>query len=352
MSTSRLLKLILLIVLVSSTQGWLWSSSKTVEEEAVDEKKAEQETTTSGSNSRVNGHEHKLSEQAHFVDSDKDGKYEHNSEYDHEAFLGKDEAEQFKSMTPEESKAKLGEIIDKIDADKDDFLTLNELNEWIKNLNQKYIKSDVEERWHHFQNKNTLDEYLSLTYGALENWSEEEKNSNKEDYKTYIKMLERDKKKFKAADHNKDGKLDKKEYTDFLHPEESAAMREIVIDETLEDLDENEDGVINIEEFIKDFYDETESNGAEPEWVKLERANFVKVRDVNKDNVLDREELANWILPKDFDQSLSEAQHLIHEADSDKDGKLSKKEVLENYSVFVSSTATNHGADLYEHQDL
>ena len=33
---------------------------------------------------------------------------------------------------------------------------------------------------------------------------------------------------------------------------------------------------------------------------------------------MDREELANWILPNDFDRSLSEAQHLIYEADENK----------------------------------
>lgn len=42
----------------------------------------------------------------------------HNSEYDHEAFLGADEAKEFNQLTPEESKARLGKIVDKIDKDK------------------------------------------------------------------------------------------------------------------------------------------------------------------------------------------------------------------------------------------
>ena len=33
---------------------------------------------------------------------------EHNAEYDHEAFLGKDEAKEFDELTPEESKKRLG----------------------------------------------------------------------------------------------------------------------------------------------------------------------------------------------------------------------------------------------------
>lgn len=50
----------------------------------------------------------KLSDQSHFVDTDNDGKFEHNPDYDHEAFLGKDESDKFKQLTPEESKARLG----------------------------------------------------------------------------------------------------------------------------------------------------------------------------------------------------------------------------------------------------
>jgi Ca2+-binding EF-hand superfamily protein len=42
--------------------------------------------------------------------------------------------------------------------------------------------------------------------------------------------MERDKKRYKVADNNNDGKLDKMEFTDFLHPEESKLMREIVVD--------------------------------------------------------------------------------------------------------------------------
>ena len=54
--------------------------------------------------------------------------------------------------------------------------------------------------------------------------------------------------------------------------------------------------------------------------------------------MLDREEVADWILPNDFDHSLIEAKHLVHETDANRDGKLTKDEILEKYSVFVAST--------------
>ena len=74
-----------------------------------------------------------------------------------------------------------------------------------------------------------------------------------------------------------------------------------------------------LSEFILDLYPEASDNKEnEPEWVQNERSHFKELRDINKDNVMDREELANWILPNDFDRSLSEAQHLIYEADENK----------------------------------
>lgn len=45
---------------------------------------------------------HDLSDAKHYDGED------HNSQYDHEAFLGKDEAKTFDQLTPEESQRRLG----------------------------------------------------------------------------------------------------------------------------------------------------------------------------------------------------------------------------------------------------
>lgn len=44
----------------------------------------------------------KLSDEEHYLND------EHNPDYDHEAFLGEDEARTFDQLTPEESKERLG----------------------------------------------------------------------------------------------------------------------------------------------------------------------------------------------------------------------------------------------------
>jgi hypothetical protein len=42
-------------------------------------------------------------------------------------------------------------------------------------------------------------------------------------------MINRDERRWKAADKNEDGKLDKAEFSNFLHPEEADHMRDIVV---------------------------------------------------------------------------------------------------------------------------
>lgn len=303
-----------------------------------------------------NTHDHQLSDKNHYADLNNDTKFEHNVDYDHDAFLGKEEVEKFKRMSPEESKEKLGKLFDKIDKNHDKSININELRNWIRYQHKLALQKNVEKSWKKVNsNKDALlafDELIENTIGELETWSEEEIITRKDDYKTYLKLMERNKKRFKAADANNDGKLDKIEYMDFLHPEESNTMRSIVIDETIEDLDKNGDKLIDVEEFIDDIYRDKVDEAEEPDWVKRERENFKSARDKNNDKVLDREEVSNWIMPSDFDHTLNEAKHLIFEVDANEDNKLSKEEVLDKYNFFVASQVTAFGQAIYEHDDL
>ena len=67
--------------------------------------------------------------------------------------------------------------------------------------------------------------------------------------------------------------------------------------------------------FEADIFPEGRLGIEEPDWILAERKQFLEFRDKNKDKVLDREEVAAWILPSDYDYTLAEAKHLIHEAD-------------------------------------
>ena len=71
-------------------------------------------------------------------DSHVDDHGEHNAEFDHQAFLG-DEAKEFRNLTPEESKEKLGKIAVKIDTNKDSLIDVEELTNWIKETQNRSI---------------------------------------------------------------------------------------------------------------------------------------------------------------------------------------------------------------------
>ena len=49
-----------------------------------------------------------LSEQQHYAEGgDEEDRGEHNSEYDHEAFLGREDSQTFDQLSPDESKERL-----------------------------------------------------------------------------------------------------------------------------------------------------------------------------------------------------------------------------------------------------
>ncbi|KAB7501850.1 Calumenin-B [Armadillidium nasatum] len=286
-----------------------------------------------------------LSDEEHFAGS------EHNPDYDHEAFLGEEEAKRFDQLTPEESIERLGKIVDKIDNDNDGFVTQEELKNWIEYNQKKYVIEDVRQQWnsHNPKNKDSLtwEEYKKIVYGFMDNMDEKDLESDEEGI-SYLDMMKRDKRRWEMADQNKDESLTMEEFTSFLHPEESTHMRDIVVTETMEDVDKDNDGKISINEYIGDMY-KGDSEEDEPDWVSNEREQFNNFRDKNKDGYMDLDE---WIMPPDYDHANAEAKHLIFESDTDEDQKLTKEEILEKYDLFVGSQATDFGEALLNHDEF
>ncbi|XP_026520576.1 reticulocalbin-1 [Notechis scutatus] len=273
-------------------------------------------------------------------------------QYDHEAFLGKEDAKTFDQLSPQESQERLGKIVDRIDDDKDGFITTEELKNWIKRVQKRYIFENVAKVWKDYDlnkdNKISWEEYKQASYGYyLEHSKEFQDVTEQHNFK---KMLPRDERRFKQADLDGDLEATREEFTAFLHPEEFEHMKDIVVLETLEDIDKNEDGFVDQDEYIADMFAH-EDGGPEPDWVVTEREQFADFRDLNKDGKMDKEEIRHWILPKDYDHAQAEARHLVYESDADKDQKLTKQEILDNWNMFVGSQATNYGEDLTKNHD-
>ncbi|OBS69730.1 hypothetical protein A6R68_01729 [Neotoma lepida] len=62
-------------------------------------------------------------------------------------------------------------------------------------------------------------------------------------------------------------------FTVFLHPEEFEHMKEIVVWETLEDINKNEDGFVDQDEYIVDMFSH-ENNIPESDWVLFKQEQF------------------------------------------------------------------------------
>lgn len=178
-----------------------------------------------------------------------------------------------------------------------------------------------------------------------EDWAADDKFS-------YKAMLKRDQERWKAADLDGDNACTLEEYQAFLHPEEFDRMKDIVLDETINDMDTDGDGSLNLDEYINDLYRPENKDEEEPDWVGVEREQFSKYRDANQDGKLDRAEVRQWILPEDYNHAEAEAQHLIHESDDDQDEKLTKEEMLEHKDVFVGSQATEWGEMMSRHDEF
>lgn len=293
--------------------------------------------------------EHDSAHQSHY-----DGEH-HNTQYDHEAFLGEDEAKQFDTLSPEESKRRLGLIYDKIDDDKDGFVNLSELKRWIQFTQRRYIEDDVGRMWrqHNPDNETSLkwEVYRHNVYGFLDEMAPEELEKEEHGI-SYKRMLARDRRRWGVADQDNDDQLTRQEFTAFLHPEDHPLMRDIVIIETIEDIDKDKDGKVSVDEYIGDMYRSSEPEDEEPDWVVQERATFANFRDADKDGFLDKEEVRAWIVPKDYDHAEAEGKHLLFEADENEDEKLTKEEVLDKYDLFVGSQATDFGEALARHDEF
>ncbi|XP_065835492.1 calumenin-like [Oscarella lobularis] len=279
-------------------------------------------------------HDHELSDEQHYQDG------EHNPVYDHEAFLGRDEAAEFDELHPEESKERLRKLVTKIDLNGDGFVDGEEMKAWIAKQLRKYIYHDVETQFEandvDKNGKVTWDEFVNTTYGYIDD-EEFEKDPQ------FELMVKRDKRRFERADGDDDKALDKDEYVRFMHPEESPDMADIVIDETLEDMDKDKDGSLSVEEYLGDPGVDPDT-GNPPDWVSVENTTFYEVRDTNHNGKMDRDEIREWIMPTTHSHVNDEASHLVQQADVDKDGKLSVDEIVNNYDLFVGSQMTDYGS--------
>lgn len=78
--------------------------------------------------------------------------------------------------------------------------------------------------------------YRKAVYGFMDDMDPQDLEKDDEGF-SYKAMLARDRRRWSVADRDGDDSLSRAEFIEFLHPEESDHMRDIVVAETLEDID-------------------------------------------------------------------------------------------------------------------
>uniref|UniRef100_A0A1Q3FK20 Reticulocalbin-3 n=1 Tax=Culex tarsalis TaxID=7177 RepID=A0A1Q3FK20_CULTA len=277
-----------------------------------------------------------------------DGDGEHHSEFDHEAILGSvKEAEEFDSLSPEESKKRLAVLVTKMDLNHDEFVDRHELKAWILRSFKSLLEEESTDRFEDIDTNGddiiTWEEYYADTYGMESDDDDDEDSERhfdptKEEEK---KLIADDKEMFEAADENNDGKLDPAEFVRFMSPEEFPQMFAVVLKQTLRNKDANGDGKIDFQEYAAE-----QSRNHDKEWLVTEKDRFDNDFDKDGDGYLNGNEILSWILPSNDEVAEDEVAHLFVSTDDDHDDRLSYKEIIDKYDIFVGSEATDYGDHL------
>ncbi|KAK1283105.1 Calcium-dependent protein kinase 28 [Acorus calamus] len=161
---------------------------------------------------------------------------------------------------------------------------------------------------------------------------------------------------FVNVDADGNGSLNHAEFSDFLHPEDStnAKVQLWLQKEKIKEMDEDRDGKLSFNEFKNRVYDiyknyaEFESAEEDESQHKLNAEQKFEELDVDKDRFLTAEELKPIIHnlhPGEISYAKYYTKYLMHEADENKDGKLTLLEMLEHQYAFYSAVVEDSNSD-------
>ncbi|RZC75106.1 hypothetical protein C5167_050586 [Papaver somniferum] len=169
---------------------------------------------------------------------------------------------------------------------------------------------------------------------------------------------------FNASDADGDGLLNQTEFNDFLHPADSSNPKliEWLCKEEVRERDTDKDGKLNYKEFFHGMFDlvrnydeeghnATHHSDSDDSMQAPARVLFQKI-DLDGDGFLSDKELLPIIgklHPSERYYAKQQADYTISQADSDKDGRLSLAEMIDNPYVFYSSIFNDE--EDYEYHD-
>ncbi|KAJ8546505.1 hypothetical protein K7X08_032382 [Anisodus acutangulus] len=168
---------------------------------------------------------------------------------------------------------------------------------------------------------------------------------------------------FNASDIDGDGLLNITEFNDFLHPADTSNPKLLhwLCKEEIRERDSDKDGKVNFKEFFHGLFDlvrnydeesHDTSHHSEDSQDSPARKLFAEL-DKDGDGYLSDTELLPIIgklHPSERYYAKQQADYIIQQADADKDGSLTLKEMIDSSYVFYSAIFNEDDED-YEHHD-
>ena len=141
-----------------------------------------------------------------------------------------------------------------------------------------------------------------------------------------------DKASFSAADKNHNEELDHLEFFSFLYPEDDPSMYELLVNNTLQQLDKDNDGLISFKE-----YKQGVELHVRDHQVNRQTNDFYVTYDQDGDTYLNRDEILMWRLHMvDLQNVINEGvEETFAEADKDQNDILTPYEIKSNYDLFL-----------------
>ncbi|XP_057773602.1 uncharacterized protein LOC130992856 [Salvia miltiorrhiza] len=237
----------------------------------------------------------------------------------------------------------------------DGYVSATELTQWNLKQSQKEVLHRTQREMEvHDKNK---DGFVSLSEYEPPSWVVNSDNNSfgydmgwwKEDH-------------FNAADADGDGQLNITEFNDFLHPSDTTnhKLLQWLCKEEIRERDTDKDGKINFKEFYHGIYDLIRTHGEGVHDSSHESAEEAPAKtlfnqlDKDADGYLSDVELLpviRKIHPSERYYAKQQSEYVMQQADTDKDGRLSLIEMIENPYVFYSAVFDEDEDEDYDYHD-
>ena len=243
----------------------------------------------------------------------------------------------FERVSKKKTKAKLKNVIKRMDINKDGKVTKEELLAWLKKVAFKGAVLEAKKKGK--MGPSDLNKDGRMSWDELyENMKAANRQATAADFQRQVDL---DKVKFRNADKNDDGFLDQKEYRYWLLPDYFEGMEEYQIAKHVHEFDVNNDKKVSKDEYMQIV----DSSKLSKEAVEDERKRFTAL-DTNLDGVVSSEEMAPESLKYAVSSVINDhADKMIKKGDTNGDGVLTKKEILQNYQFFTKEILEEVASD-------